>query len=321
LPLQSVVRAERQSRLEVPTMFTSHGPRPVAAGVDGSTSSIRAVQWAARQAALWGVPLRLVHAHVWPLIHQPSLAGLTGHDLQALLNLGYNWLRRAADAATGAVPDIDVNTELVTSAAAPLLIHESADARLVVVGSRGLGGFTGLLVGSNAVALSAHARSPVAVIRTPGDDAEPPRSGPVVLGVNGSPTNDEAAIAFAYEAAAQRQVPLTAVHAWTDVTSQPSFLPPLDHNWPVIADDERRLLAERLAGWQQKYPDVQVEHVVTEGRPADSLLQAAQGAQLVVVGTRGRGGLRGLFLGSTCHALLHHAACPVIVARPEADAP
>jgi len=297
-------------------MTTRHSPRPVVAGVDGSTSSIRAVGWAARQAALWSVPLRLVHAHVWPLVHEPSLAGLSGHNLQALLNLGYDWLRQAADAAVAAAPEIHVTTELVTATAAQLLVEESEQARLVVVGSRGLGGFTGLLVGSTAVALGARARCPVAVVRTSGEDQEPPRSGPVVLGVNGSPAND-AAIAFGYEAAALRRVPMVAVHAWTDITSQPSFLPPLDHDWPVIADDERRLLAERLAGWQQKYPDVQVDRVVTQGRPAHSLLQAAEGAQLVVVGTRGRGGVRGLLLGSTSHALLHHAPCPVIVARPD----
>ena len=296
-------------------MTTPHGPGRVVVGVDGSASSIRAVRWAARQAALWGAPLHVVHAHSWPLIHQPTLGALSSDELQALLNIGYDWLRAAADVAADTVPGIRVTTELTTATAAQLLVGESELARLVVVGSRGLGGFSGLTAGSTAIALGAHARCPVAVIRAAGED-ELPGSGPVVLGVSGS-ASSEAAIAFAYEAASLRGVPLVAVHAWTDVSSRPSLMPPLTPEWPVIEDDERRLLAEQLAGWQDKYPEVQVDRVVTEGRPADSLLQAAEGAQLVVVGTRGRGGVRGLLLGSTSQALMHHSPCPVVVARPE----
>jgi nucleotide-binding universal stress UspA family protein len=207
-----------------------------------------------------------------------------------------------------------VTTELITARAGQLLVEESERARLVVVGSRGLGGFTGLVVGSTALTLGAHARCPIAVVRTPGGDEEPPTTGPVVLGVDGSPAG-EPAIGFAYEAAALRRVPLVAVHAWSDVSMRPSMLPPLDYDWPIIEDDERRLLAQRLAGWQEKYPEVRVERLVTEGRPARSLLRAAESAQLVVVGSRGRGGLRGLLLGSTSQALLHHAPCPVTVVR------
>jgi nucleotide-binding universal stress UspA family protein len=92
---------------------------------------------------------------------------------------------------------------------------------------------------------------------------------------------------------------------------------PSTFDWPIIEDDERRLLAQRLAGWPEKYPDVHVDRVVTEGRPAHSVLRAAVDAQLVVVGSRGRGGFAGLLLGSTSHALLHHAPCPVVVVRAE----
>jgi nucleotide-binding universal stress UspA family protein len=141
-----------------------------------------------------------------------------------------------------------------------------------------------------------------------------------VVGVSGAPSS-ESAIAFTFDAASLCGVPLVAVHAWTDVSSRPTLGPPVTHEWPVIEGDERRLLAERLAGWQEKYPDVHVDRVVTEDRPAYSLLRAAEGAQLVVVGTRGRGGLRGLLLGSTSQALLHHASCPVVVARPEGVRP
>lgn len=298
-------------------MTARYGPRPVVAGVDGSTSSTQAVRWAARQAALWGCSLRLVHAHTGPWIHKPEVAGQPGAYRQALLNLGYDWLRDATDVAAGVAPDVAVGTELTASTPARLLIRESERARVVVVGARGIGGFTGLMLGSAAAALGAHAHCPVAVVRDPGAAGEPPRSGPVVLGVDGSAAS-ETAIAFAYEAASLRGVPLIAVHAWSDVSIPASFVPmPPTFNWPLIDEDERRLLAQRLAGWQEKYPDVQVHRVVTEGRPAYSLLQAAQDAQLIVVGSRGRGGLRGLLLGSTSQALLQHAPCTVVIARPE----
>lgn len=290
-----------------------HSPRPVVVGVDGSTSSTRAVRWAADQAAMWGCPLRLVHAHVWPMIHRPEVAGLPADYRDVLLDLGRGWLANAAQAATEVAPEIAVSTDLVVARAAQLLIEESAAARLVVVGSRGLGGFTGLMIGSTAVALAAHARCPLAVVRTPDENQDPPSSGPVVLGVNGPPAS-EAAIGFAFEAASLRKAPLVALHAWS-CAATPAYPP--RYLWSVIEQDERRLLDERLHGWQQKFPDVRVDLVVTDGRPADGLLHAAEDAQLVVVGSRGRGGLGGLLLGSTSHALLHHAPCPVVVARPE----
>lgn len=295
-------------------MTGGQGRLPVVAGVDGSASSTRAMRWAANQAALWDCPLRLVHAEVWPWIQQPVVAGKPSHYREGMTQAAQDWLRQAAEVATETAPELTVSTERLDGAPAQILTEESRRARLVVVGSRGLGGFGGLLLGSTAVALSAHASCPVAVIRGPADDAEPAASGPVVVGVDGSAAA-EAAIAFGYEAASLRGSRLIAVHAWSDVTI-PDFVPvaPVG-GWPVVASDQQLLLAELLAGWGEKYPDVPVERVVTRGRPAHSLLQAAEGAQLVVVGSRGRGGLRGLLLGSTSHALLHHAPCPVVVTR------
>jgi len=301
-------------------MTTQDSRRPVVAGVDSSTSSIRAVRWAAAQAVAWSCPLRLVHANVWPWTYQPEMAGMVGNYEKALRDAAQEWLRQAAEAAAATAPGVKVETELITSTAGQLLIEESERARLVVVGSRGLGGFTGLLLGSTAVVLAAHGHCPVAVVRGP-DDELPPVSGPVVLGVDGSEAG-EAAIAFAYEAASLRKATLIAVHAWSDVSIPASFVPgPPTFEWPIVEDDEQRLLAQRLAGWQEKYPEVHVRRVVTEGRPAYSLLQAAVGAQLVVVGSRGRGGLSGLLLGSTSQALVHHAPCPVVVVRSETVRP
>jgi nucleotide-binding universal stress UspA family protein len=183
-----------------------------------------------------------------------------------------------------------------------------------VIGDRGLGGVTGLLVGSVATALAAHAESPVVVVRANGIDELPDPSAPIVVGVDGSPVS-EAALAFAYEAAAARGVPLVAVHTWWDVFVDPAVAPLLD--WDAIASDERQVLAERLAGWSEKYPDVSVQPVILRDRPAHALVEQSRRAQLVVIGSRGRGGFTGLLLGLVSHAVLHRAPCPVAIIRPD----
>jgi nucleotide-binding universal stress UspA family protein len=147
----------------------------------------------------------------------------------------------------------------------------------------------------------------------------PSDDGPVVVGVDGSPIG-EAALAFAFEAAATRQVPLVAVHAWHDTVFEASVAPLLD--WDAIEADERRVLAERLAGWGGKYPDVEVRRAVVRDRPPHALIEeaTATAAQLVVVGSHGRGSAAGLVLGSVSHAMLHHSPCPVAIVRAEPSA-
>ena len=120
----------------------------------------------------------------------------------------------------------------------------------------------------------------------------------------------------AFEAAAVRGVPLVAVHTWWDILIDPAFGPMLD--WAAIESEEHQLLAQRLAGWAGKYPDVEVRRVVAQDRPAHALLKQAADAQLVVVGSRGRGGIAGMLLGSVSHSLLHHSPCPVLVVRAPA---
>jgi len=194
-----------------------------------------------------------------------------------------------------------------------VLLAESTRAELVVLGDRGLGGFAGLLIGSVAVALAAHAACPVVVVRGAEPDRTTSRPEPVVVGVDGSPAG-EAAVAFAFEAAALRGVPLVAVHTWRDLLVDATMAPLVD--WDAVEADEREVLAERLAGWGEKYPDVEVRRLVTRDRPAHALVQESGRAQLVVVGSRGRGGIAGMLLGSVSQALLHHSACPVVVTRP-----
>lgn len=313
---------------------------PVVAGVDGSESALDAVRCAAAEAADRRRGLRLV------AVFTPLPSG-TRHDLglapvyrEQAMGVLREQLAAAAEVATAAAPGIEVETELRTGYPAQVLVEESHGASLTVVGSRGLGGFSGLLVGSVAVAVAAHGGSPVLVVRgdgaarggsaaggagAAGGDGAAGSAGvvdgdgasqaglPVVLGVDGSPAG-EAAVGLAFETAARRAVPLRAVHAWSDVVLDPAVAVLIDRE--AMETEERALLAERLAGWSQKYPDVEVEHVLVRDRPAHALVEESARAGLVVVGSRGRGGLAGLLLGSVGHALLHHARSPVLIARP-----
>jgi nucleotide-binding universal stress UspA family protein len=293
--------------------------RAVVAGVDGSECGLQAVRWAAAEALRRQLPVRLVAAHAWPsggLVGDPGL----GVDYRAVLRdvvLGH--LATAAADARQVAPELDIEQVEVTGYPVPVLLGESAHAEIVVLGDRGLGGFTGLLIGSVAVEVTAHASCPVIVVRGSEPDRTGPRPEPVVVGVDGSPTS-EAATAFAFEAASLRRVPLVAVHVWRDVLVDATMAPLLD--WNVIDSDEREVLAERLAGWTAKYPDVPVRRLVARDRPARALVEESGRAQLVVVGSRGRGGFHGLLLGSVSQALLHNAHCPVAVVRsPRGDEP
>jgi nucleotide-binding universal stress UspA family protein len=288
--------------------------RPVVVGVDGSEPARRAVRWAAQEAARRRVPLRVVTAFEW-LRGQPiGWVGLGESYREIMLGVSRRQLAESVRIAQQEQPALEVWSELVVGFPIGVLNEESQRAQLVVIGDRGLGGVAGLLLGSVAVALGAHAGCPVVVVR--GEAETPDPASPVVVGVDGSPTS-EAALAFAYEAAAAREVPLVAVHTWWDLLVDPSLAPLLD--WDAIENDERQVLAERLAGWGEKYPDVQVERIVTRGHPSHALVGQSRRAQLIVVGSRGRGGVAGLVLGSVGHAVLHRAHCPVAVVRPEAS--
>ncbi|MDU0287612.1 universal stress protein [Saccharothrix longispora] len=279
---------------------------PIVVGVDGSASASAATGWAASEAVRHGVPLRLVHAYLPPARGYPGVV-LTGHEVRTAFEQQARLrLDEAAAVARAAAPGVRVETSVVVDTPAAALVAASQHARQVVLGSRGLGGFTGLLIGSVAVSVAAHGTSPVVVVRD-----ESPADGPVVVGVDGSPTSEEA-IAFAFEEASLRGAPLTALIAWTDALVDGARL---TVDWSQVEQEESRVLAERLAGWQEKYPDTPVDRVVVHDRPARALLDAARTAQLVVVGSRGLGGFAGMLLGSTSQALVHHAPCPLAVVR------
>lgn len=281
---------------------------PVVVGVDGSESALDAVRWAAREARRRGVGLRLVHVYEVPTGYPTGFVDPEVLSV-ALAGQGQSWLEQARQVAEETVPGLDAEKVEIMAGAVPALVTESRHAAVLVLGTRGLGGFSGLLIGSTAVALAIHAHCPVVVARGAGED------GPVVVGVDGTPTG-EAAIAFAFAEASRRGTDLVAVHTWTDLVMEAALAgsaAALDFA-PLEAQAEE-LLAERLAGWQEKYPDVSVTRHVSRERAVTALLRYAEGAQLVVVGSRGRGGFRGLLLGSTSQHLLHHAPCPVAVVR------
>ena len=268
-------------------------------GVDGSAGALTAVRWAARVARERNFGIRLVRA----------LPGLPAPYPRA--DPGYEQLLEAASAqsrailaeARDAVPDVRVRTVLRPEQPADALVAESGDAAMLVLGTPGLRPLGRILLGSVTVALAAHAHCPVVLVRPHAGEDEPPAEGPVVVGVDGSPASEEA-IAFAFEEASWRGARLLAVHCFSDGW------------WGEGEQYGRELLAQRLAGWPEKYPDVVVDREVVAGRPAERLLDFADRAQLLVAGSRGRGGLGGLALGSTSQALMSYALCPVVVARP-----
>lgn len=283
---------------------------PVVVGVDGSSHQQVAIDWAVSEARLRRRPLRLVHAFDWALLGMSYAAppyGVVQEELQAN---AARILERSLAMAHHIAPDLDIDGRVVDGSPSAVLRDTSRSAAVVVVGHRGRGGFAGLLLGSVAAQVAAHAACPVVVARAPDRAADR-----VVVGVDGSPLSD-AALGFAFEEASLRGLGLTAVHASSEPAVADAALP-LVYDIGDLRDGAARLLSESLAGWREKYPDVDVLSQIVHGRPARVLVEAAAGAALLVVGSRGRGGFTGLLLGSVSSAVLHHAAAPVaIVHRP-----
>jgi len=295
------------------TAVDNRGRRPVLVGVDGSVSAQAALAWAAAEATFRHCPLRIVHTFTWPMIGDPFGLNLT-ESMNDGLRATAGWiLGEAANQARRAVPDIKVTAELFAAAAAPMLLSQAQDAQLVVVGSRGLGGFRGLLVGSVSSTVAAHAPCPVIVVHPHREGTAFPVSpaGRVVVGVDGSEVS-AAAIRFAFQEAARRRVGVTAVHAAMPTRQHPSLHVPAD----IIEQVDRQLFAEAMESERVLVPGIDVETKLVHSHPAQALIDEADGAELIVVGSRGRGGFTGMLLGSVSQAVLHHAPCPVAVVHP-----
>ncbi|MFF5213581.1 universal stress protein [Streptosporangium sp. NPDC000396] len=279
-------------------------------GVDGSRAALEAVGWAVQEARLRRTGLRVVHVMpAWPL----EMAEDGPHaDVGRWMRDGAeSTLTEALERVRAEGGDVEVESALLPGDPREVLTEAAGQAQLLVVGSHGLGGFRGMLLGSIALGVSGHTSCPVAVVRrTP---AQP--RGEVVVGVDGSPAGADA-VAFAFAEASARGAVLRAVHAWNRpiVGGGPFALADAEKT----AQEERRVLAEALAGWGERYPDVKVVERLEYGHPVDMLRDASTEADLLVVGSRGRGDLTGLMLGSVSHSLLHHAACPMVVVPSKA---
>ncbi|MET0198615.1 MAG: universal stress protein [Rhodococcus fascians] len=283
----------------------------IAVGVDGSPASKVAVDWAARDAAMRKVSLTLVHVAdgvVAPWSQTPLPMGFGKWQQQRGRQFIDESIRIIEEATTGTGP-VQVKTEMYYSATVPTLVDVSKEAEMIVVGSRGQGAF-GTLLGSVSTGLLHHAHCPVAVIRDEDPLMPHPARAPVLVGIDGSPAS-ELATAIAFDEASRRHVDLIALHAWSDAGV--FDFPGMD--WPTMKSSEDEVLAERLAGWQENYPDVMVHRHVVCDRPARQLIEHSESAQLVVVGSHGRGGFAGMLLGSVSMAVVHSARMPVIVAR------
>ncbi|WP_410622929.1 universal stress protein [Amycolatopsis sp. cmx-8-4] len=280
-------------------------------GVDGSASALQAARWAGDEAARRHLPVRVVHAVSMPALSYG--AGVRPPDgfSEVLETQGRKWLADAEAVIRSAHPDLEIHADLATGSPVTELLEASADAHLVALGSRGLGGFSGMLTGSTVVAMVARGRCPIVVVRGGGRE-----NGPVVLGMDGSPAN-EPAIAAAFDEASSRGADLVAVHSWLSVSAGTAHTlgQQLLDDFDALEANERELLAERLAGWQEKYPDVTVRRVVARDHPVRCLLDHSADAQLLVVGSRGLGGFSGMLTGSTSQALIHHATCPLLVVQ------
>lgn len=307
-------------------MSTFHRPL-IVVGVDGTPSSGAAADWAAAEAVRRHVPLRVVNAYQLPATVYPAPGLYPPEITEATRMLSEQTVDDCASGLRKLHPELDV--EVASRVGHPVLVlqDESRHAVMTVVGSHGTHQFTDAVSGAIAGHLAGHAHSPVVVIRTSIPVATPGLPlGPVIVGVDDSP-HAQAAIGFAFDEAALRGARLVAIHTWDErPISRAMASVPLPMNLSHVAESEQRLLAEQLAGWADKYPDVSLEHVLATGYAAETLLERSgpplsQSAQLLVVGSRGRGGFAGLLLGSTSAALIAHARCPVAVVRDDTDSP
>lgn len=294
--------------------MTSHQSR-IVVGTDGSPTATEAVHYAANIALRRGVPLTVISSFTIPVglyaegvippqALRTELETEASHHLSPLTTLGQDY------------PGLVVSLEVHEGPAPTVLIDESAHASLLVVGNRGLTGIKSMMMGSTSASISSGAHCPVLVYR--GD--LPRNNGPVVVGIDGSEISEQAT-RIAFEEASARETGLLAVMSWAD----PRIVVPTagvnlsDEEWNSLETQQHALLSECLAGYLSEFPHVGVERVLSRKKPAKALADQAPGAQLVVVGSHGRGGFTAMMLGSTSRALVQTAACPVMVVRPHND--
>ncbi|MBT3150513.1 universal stress protein [Streptomyces sp. CHD11] len=296
-------------------------PGTIIVGLDGSLESLAAADWAAREAALRGLAVKLVH--VWqPVPARMAQAPLLGAETHQ------HWTERipreTAEGLRLRHPDVEVSIEQLTGSRIDALVEAAGDAELLVLGSRALSGLGGFLVGSIGQSVVARTGTAVVLVRAGEravdehvrDSAGLPSAAtafrPVVLGLDAD-SPDETVLDFAFEEAGCRQAPLTVVHGW-DLSPYAVYTMGAGfETHEEFARAEATVLTEALRPWRRKYPDVEVTEVSRPGSASNLLVDASHDASLVVVGRRRRRNPLGLHIGSVAHAVMHHAAAPVAV--------
>lgn len=285
-------------------------PRSIVVGVDGSPNSEAALDWGIAEAVRRERPLHLFSAAMRR--YPGGEAMLTSPELMAAITTE---AESATDALLAAVaaqarrvsPDLDVSVQRGLDVPAGALVELSVGADTVVVGRSGHGAVRDAVLGSVAQQVATHAQCPVVVVRA---SDGPAATGGVVVGVDGSALS-EVALGYAFEQASWRRVPLSVVHVWwNQPTSRVTGAFQQDE-----VDHVRLIVSETLVGWSEKFPDVEVRQALPRGAVVTALTDAAKDAELLVVGSRGRGNFRSLLLGSVGQGVLHHALCPVAVVR------
>jgi nucleotide-binding universal stress UspA family protein len=281
----------------------------VVVGVDGSESSTRAAVYAADIARRRGAGLLVVH--VTPRTGIDDALPMAGPEVRArFADSATRLVESAADAVRDGTGLADVTASVVDDHPVDGLLALSAEAALLVIGRRGVGGVAGLLLGSTAGAVVRESACPVIALPDQPDVPEQGRR-PVVVGIDGGP-GDDVVLAFAVAEAVARGTEVVAVHAWHEAAMEASlggFGPLVD--WTAVEEQEQQVLADAVARWRSAAPDVEIRETVARDRAASALLSASETAELLVVGHRHRGRLARL--GSTMHGVLHRASCPVAV--------
>ncbi|RCG26225.1 universal stress protein [Sphaerisporangium album] len=284
----------------------------IVVGIDGSPSAAAAVDWATDEARRSGAGLRIVHVREPWSYQLPPRAG--ARDPDSLTEFWQGALAAAVDRVRGHAPGVDVSAALVVGAAAERLATESEGADELILGSKGLGGLPGMVLGSVGRSVAGRAEGPVIVVRRSG----PARHGAVVVGFDGS-EESEAALEFALAQARARRARAHVVYAW--------HTPPFTPYANVCAGGVQEALAEesarvrlRLAPWQERYPDVRMTGTAVRGHPVPALADASRDADLVVVGSPPAGPPGSAFAGSVGQGVLRHARCPVAIVRPRRHA-
>ncbi|MCQ4084808.1 universal stress protein [Streptomyces sp. RB6PN25] len=280
--------------------------RPVSVGLNGSPESVAAAHWAAREARLRGVPLRLVYAWEWLPKHLPPTPAEPGFD--------QHWPERMMGEVAKDIesrhPQLKTTVEQIENLPIPTLLETAEESEVLALGSRGLGTIAGFLAGSVSLAVVARAVRPVVLVRATTGHETAEAVGEVVVGVDlGQPC--EPLLEFAFDFAAAHQVPVRALHAWH---SPPSYgYLPKEVDVGALGGQERAGLAAALRPWREKHPSIAVYEQLVPERPAHHLIQAASGAALLIVGRRTEPARLGTHLGAVAHAVVHHAPCPVAI--------